>query len=253
MKNKIEILKYIFKTDIFKLIIILSIGVGLFAGNYLTGLTIPNSPKGYFASLSNIYTSQTFHTIFLVILLINSLYTLKTFEKLDFYIIRIKNKKKYIKELISLVTISNISIILLELGIILCCLNINSSFSLGIVKHSIYNISNIQYILFFFTRYMIITVILSNINILLLKLFNKIFVLIVDISFLTSLFFIPYDTRILNSVQNLPLFPQKYYLPLHCSSFSLEIVMSISIIFILVLVLYTVSTIVCHKTKQVIE
>ena len=121
---------------------------------------MPHSPKGYFASLFNIYTSQTFHTILLSLLLMNSFYTLRMFEKFDFYIMRIRNKKEYVKELISLVVISNISIIFLTFGVILCCLNINSSFSLGVVKHSMYSISNLQYFLFFFIRYIIITLIL---------------------------------------------------------------------------------------------
>ncbi len=253
MKSRIQILKYIFKTDIFKLIIIFSIGIGLFAGSSLTGLSMPHSPKGYFASLFNIYTSQTFHTILLSLLLMNSFYTLRMFEKFDFYIMRIRNKKEYVKELISLVVISNISIIFLTFGVILCCLNINSSFSLGVVKHSMYSISNLQYFLFFFIRYIIITLILSSINVLIFKLLNKVFVFILDISFLASLFFTPYDARILSSFQNIPLLPQKYYLPLHCSSFSLEIIMSFLFILMLIAILVILSKVVRCKMKQVIE
>ena len=107
MRSRIEILKFIFKTDVSKFVVLLSIVIGLFAGNTL----ISRETQGYFISLFHVYVTASFHAIVLAILLINSIHSMKMFEKLDFYIMRVRNKRNYIKSLLIITSLSNFFII----------------------------------------------------------------------------------------------------------------------------------------------
>ncbi len=249
MRSRIEILKFIFKTDVSKFVVLLSIVIGLFAGNTL----ISRETQGYFISLFHVYVTASFHAIVLAILLINSIHSMKIFEKLDFYIMRVRNKRNYIKSLLIITSLSNFFIITLIFVIVLCCLNMNSSFSLGIVSYELYGISNVVYLFFFLMRYIIITLILMSIHVLAFKILNRILVFIIDIYFLTSVFLYSYKVNTINTIWKMPLLPQDYYFPLQCNIFSLEIGISIIFILLLLLIYCVLARLACNKMSQVID
>ena len=114
------------------------------------------------------FTFSIFNLLFFLLIMLNSYNTYKTFSK-DFgsYIIRLKTKKNYLKEIISLVVSSNILLIVMFFLIFYTFLVFFQAGNIGLNISTIYKgIPDIIYILFYLFRYVTYMVSLSLIIIL---------------------------------------------------------------------------------------
>ena len=95
--------------------------------------------------------------------MLNSYNTYKTFSKdFDSYIIRLKTKKNYLKEIISLVVSSNILLIVMFFLIFYTFLVFFQAGNIGLDISTVYKgIPDIVYILFYLLRYVIYMISLS--------------------------------------------------------------------------------------------
>ncbi len=188
------------------------------------------------------------------ILLIMMMSTFNIFEIIEsnkLYIIRFETKKKYINELIGNVIFTNSIIFILYLLFSFIFINIFSK-GINIEIMENYNIYNINYFIFILFRNYIILMIISIINIMLLKLFNKrIIVLIFDVILCGIILCIPYNVEIIETVLKMPFFIGDYLIIKNYINFGLEIVITAIYIILLLIIVDICKNIFVKYIKQV--
>lgn len=160
MKNRILrhkfIVDYILKTERFKIIFIFMIFLSIY-GSFVLGSNINN----YFDSIIISYQFLYFNIFFFLLFFLNTLNVCCTFKKFDFYIIRLKTKRNYLKELIKLVLLFDVIFIVLFLFLYFSILNLMKMGFFEVHNYYNYNISNSLYSLFYLFRYIIILILMS--------------------------------------------------------------------------------------------
>ena len=138
--------------------------------------------------------------------MLNSYNTYKTFSKdFDSYIIRLKTKKNYLKEIISLLVSSNILLIVMFFLIFYTFLVFFQAGNIGLDISTVYKgIPDIVYILFYLFRYVTYMISLSLIIILISYKYNFTSSLFVTICFSISLFLGITSLEVTNSFQLAP-------------------------------------------------
>ena len=184
------------------------------------------------------FTFSIFNLLFFLLIMLNSYNTYKTFSKdFDSYIIRLKTKKNYLKEIISLLVSSNILLIVMFFLIFYTFLVFFQAGNIGLDISTVYKgIPDIVYVLFYLFRYVIYMISLSLIIILINYKYNFTSSLFVTICFSISLFLGITSLEVTNSFQ---LAPWSYFQVTRYGSFSLEITYSILyLLFFEVLIFY---------------
>lgn len=151
------------------------------------------------------------------------------FDKYDFYIIRLKDKKTYLKELIKVVVYSNIIVISVIILSYFALLNL-LEFQYLIPSIFFNYTNNIIYMIFYFTRYIIIAISMSILCILSYVKFGEKKTLFASLIFVAFFWLTQTSLEMVNSFSILP---WKYFNFVRYGSFSLEI--NYSVLFILLL------------------
>lgn len=230
INSTFEILNFITRKSKFKITIILSILL-TFYGSFVLSAGI----KNYFTAALCTFQFGTFNALFFLILFINTINVCSTFDKYDFYIIRLNNKKKYLNELIKIVTYSNIIVIGVIILSYFAMLNL---VEFQYIFPSVYNgyVNNIVYTFFYLVRYSIIAISISILSILSYVKIGEKKTIIINIIFVAFFwFFSGYNEAIVNSFSFLP---WDYFKSIKYGSFSLEINYSLWFILMLEIIIY---------------
>lgn len=161
MKNSyrnIQIIKYLLSRDKSKMLYIIGIIIA-FYGSVVLGVQNDN----YFEAPLISLTFPIFNIIVFSIMCFNTVNTISTFEKeFSFYIIRLENKKNYIKKIILNTLIINTIYILGFFILYFLFLLIFRSNTFTIASDYVYRISNMSYLIYYLIRY-ILFILLINI------------------------------------------------------------------------------------------
>lgn len=248
VKNKyiIQNIKYLLLDYRFKLIVMFMlcfnfIGSIYFAYNnyYL---------EGFLAIFTNIYYVATFFAL----ILFNTLNTYNMFEKNTYYIIRFDNRKEYLIQLIKNVLISNAIIFIINILVSFIFLNFFGG-NLIIQNYMNYNVSNILYVIFYIARFLILSSIISIINICLLKLIDSKIIIFVNAILWITFIFYPYSQALINSIFNLPLMLCDYFRAKVYSNFFMESACSILYIIFLIIITTIIFNITKNRIKKIGE
>lgn len=220
-----EILNFLINTNNFKTTIVLSILLGIY-GSFVLSSGIDN----YFSSILNTFQFPTFNVMFFIIIFINSINMCRHFDEYDFYIIRLKTKKNHLKELIKMVTYSNIIIVFVIIFSYLALLNILKFKYLFPTEYNGY-VNNVLFSIFYLCRYFILSILLGVINIIGYHQLKEQKTIILDVIFLVGFWIFPYSSYAIKS--SFSIFPWYYFQNINYGSFLLEV--NFSILFILLL------------------
>lgn len=206
-----------------------------------------NYIEGFLAILS----SQYYIILIIMIILVNTLNVLEIFEKNQNVIIRYKNKLEYMKELIRNVLFSNFMIIILNFILLLIGMNLfipNSQIELI----NGYQITNLTYLIYTITKFVMLLEIISIINIIIIKLFDSKLSLVINIIFFVSMFTVHVPESI-NSLLNMRLVISDYFMSIRYISFPLEISIFALYISITIALLALGTNIVSKKIRTIGE
>lgn len=225
-----EIIKFITKTRKFKITIFLSVLLSLYGSLVLTA-----SINNYFSAILNTFQFYTFNALFFLVLLINTINVCTTFDQYEFYIIRLENKKKYLKELIKLVVYSNLIISMVILLSYLTIINILKCGYLYIASYNGY-INNMIYTIFYMIRYIVLALLVSILNVFLYHKVKEEKAIIFDFLFVFAFWL--YPSGIIGTTHTFQLPIWSYFENINYGSFMLEV--SYSLLYILLLEIFII-------------
>lgn len=247
MKNKIpknfQIINYIMSSQMFKAIFITTILVSLIGSGVLTG-------KNYIESILIAFQNPIFNIMIFTLAFLNTINACTVFDKkISFYIIRLKNKKNYMIEIIKNTIILTLIYLLILYLMYFMILNLEQFGQFKIEPYLNYGITNLTYVIFYLIKYTILVVLINVISALVyLSLKNK-WTILIDSLFLIGFMLAgndgtPIDTFSLNI--------WGYFGGIIFSSFTQEICFSILYILILEIICLSIFTITLKKKRLTI-
>lgn len=250
MKNKIRYIYEIYKQTIntSSFIVIFSLSI---LGSFFT---IFSSAIGdsYLVGLFNVFWSDNYITYILLLNLFNTLNVYNIFNKNDYFILRINNKKTYLKQLLCIISFSNLILTLLNIILCLIFLNVFNVYEpLAIVKN--YHMNVWIYVIFTIFEFLILNQIISLINILLLKICNNKIVVFANIFLYFVLRIIPIKTTVINNILALPLSLFRYFGYQMYANFNLEIICFIVYCLLLIIIFHFLKQKYLKNKKGVLE
>lgn len=247
MKNKThntyQILNYFASTDRYKIILILTIILCLY-GSFALGLNVT-----FTSSILNTFMFDIFNIFMFLILFVNTLNICTTFDnEFSFYIIRLNNKKRYIKELLKNVLIFNILhlIIFFLIYFTIKCFMTYEPGSYTLYQN--YNISNNLYLIFYLGRYIILGLLFCVIESLIYINFKTKIVCIFNSLFIMG-FLLSSSSDIINN--KFLIFPWSYFNNIKYSSFPIEVLYSCIYILILVIISFLLYKFIFKKKETI--
>lgn len=151
--NQIQILNYITSTDRFKLLFGIGIIIAIYASFVLSAST-----DNFIDSVFMAFQFNIFNVILFALLFFNTQNTCVVFEnQFSFYIVRLKNKKNYIKEVVKNIIICNLFyLFIFFLFYFSFLLLLKNDFSVH--SYMSYNISNLIYLIYYIIYYIILLI-----------------------------------------------------------------------------------------------
>jgi hypothetical protein len=243
-RNRLQIISYITSGEKYKVIFFSTIILALYGG-----LVLGIGNDNFIDSFMIPFQFEIFNILMFSIMFLNTLNTCHIFaSKFDFYIIRLKSKKKYVNELLKNVLLSNVFNLLIFLLFYFMILNI---FKLGNISIHIYiyNVSNIIYLIFYMARYFIILLLTTTLSALIYINFKIKYTMIFD-----SLFLIGFLVMVVNKtkISSFSILPWSYFGNVIYSSFLLDISYSILFVLILECIIYMAYKFTLKNNKVVI-
>lgn len=229
MKKRLDsyILDTVTKTDKFKLIFVLSCFLAFYGGY---GLVANN--KDFFGSILISFSNIYFNLGFFLLLFVNTIYFCSWFYQYDSYLLRLKDKKMYLKHLIYHGLKFNVVWMICFLMIYFLVLFFTN---LGFVQNYFlyhYGVSVWVYVIFYLVRYFLLATILSVFVISFFVIFKErkttIFCFLFFLGYLVMPVFLLHSDE-----ASFKLFPYSYYVLYDYGSFSLEIFYSIGYLLLL--------------------
>lgn len=231
LHNKFQIFNYFASSDRYKAVFLLTVILALY-GSIALGSGQSNLIDSNFIT----FMFPIFNIFMFAILFLNTLNICIMFNNsFSFYIIRLENKKKYIKELLKNVLLFNLMHLIIFFLLYFIVLFLLNSPIFTIHNYQNYDISNLLYLVFYLGRYVIISLIICLISTLLYVNFKLKAVFLLDISFITSFLLIMTKDQIVSSIF---IFPWEYFTNIRFDNFSLEISSSILYILVLEIIMY---------------
>lgn len=237
--NQIKIINYITSTDKFKLLFILAIVFSIYA-SLILGNNINNVIDAIFIP----FQFNIFNIIFFALLFLSNLNTCSMFEKnFDFYIMRLQNKNKYIKESIKNSIIINLFYILIFLILYFSFLIIFKSNQFEIHNYANYNVSNLAYLIYYLLRYIVLAILINVIFTYIYINFKNIVTISINVIFL--IFFLIRSVSI-EPINNLNIIIWDFFSSSHFSNFSLDLLS-----FLILLIIIELIIVIIHKVTLI--
>lgn len=237
--------KYLLETYRFRLIILFLICFNIYGTGYLT------TNETYIDGILVILTNGYYIVSMLAMFLINTINTIDMYENNIFYIIRFKNRKEYLLQLIKNVIISNLILFFINILVLLIGMNV---FVNNFVLENIldYSIPNIVYLIFYLLRMMVLIQMISVISLLIIKLFNVKISIVANIIIWLFIMVSPYNMgAVVNSILDMHIFISDYFRLHLYSGFILEVLCSTIYITILLIISYIMFYITKNKMRQI--
>lgn len=229
--NQLQIFKYITSTDKFKIVFMCLVLISLY-GSIVLGA----GQRDVINSMYITFIMPQFNICLFTILFINTFNVCSTFDKyFDFYIIRLKNKKNYIKEMLKNVIFLNVVCLILFFLIYISILYFLKSGKVEIYTYINYSINTLSYLGFFLVRYICIILIISMLQMLLYINFKSKITMLIGLFFLSG--FIIYEQSSFYS-SSFTLNIWRYFNLIYYSSFGQEVCYSVLFILILEIILF---------------
>lgn len=245
MRNQIKILNYICSTDRFKLIFFLIIILSLY-GSIVLGISNSNFIDSIFIPFS----FPIFNIFMFALLFFNTLNTCSIFDKkFSFYIIRLKTKNNYIKEILKTTVFLNLFYFLIFFIFYFISLNIFKLGNFTIHPYSDYVVNNLIYVVFYLIRYVAISLLITMISALCYVNLKGKITMAINVIFLMGFMLTPTISEVRSGFT---IVPWNYFSNDLYSSFITEISFSILFIFVLELIIYIIYHLTLKNKKLVI-
>lgn len=245
LHNQIKVLSYITSTDRFRLLFLMLIILALYAAIVL-GIAKDN----FFDSILLPFEFYIFNIFMFALLFLNTLNTCTIFNKnFSFYIMRLKNKANYIKELFKTTIVLNLFFFLLFFIFYFVILIFFKPCNFNIYNYQNYGISNFIYTIFYMGRYIVLSILIMLISASIYIILKEKITMITSAIFMAG-FMLPLQSTSLGS--SFTIIPWNYFLSLSYSSFMTEVIFSILFMFILGLIVYIMYKISLKSKKMVI-
>ncbi|MCM1370967.1 MAG: hypothetical protein NC181_03655 [Clostridium sp.] len=243
--NQIKIFNYIVSTERFKIIFIMTIALALYGG-----FVLGESAENFIDCIILTFQFFMFNIFMFALLFLNTLNTCSTFTK-DFanYIIRLKTKKTYVKELLKNSIVLNLFHLLIFLILYFTILNFKRFGFFGIHNYNNYEINNLIYMIFYVFRYVIYAVLITIVSALIFVNFKDKITMLLNSIFLVGFGMHSFDVTIKNyfSFNIWDYFNETYY-----SSFMTELSSSILFLLIIEIIIMIVYKVTIKNKKMVI-
>lgn len=192
--NELKILNYITSTERYKVIFWVSIILCLYGGFILGGAS---SESNFFGSLLIPFQFPIFNVFLFTVMFLNNINVCSIFKK-DFsaYILRLKNKREYIKTLIRLSTFMFLYHFLIILLFIIMTLLLTKVGDLKVYSYHTYEVNNVFYLLFYIARYIIYALLITVISTLIFINTNSKITLVTNTIFLLLMFYLGNAVRV---------------------------------------------------------
>lgn len=230
MKKKIfkneEIINHITKGSKFKLIFIFAILTAIYGASLLGA-----NQKDFFGTILLSHSFPFFNVMFIAVLCMNTINTCSVFYNNENYIIRLKDKKTQLKELIKIVLKVNVLLVTCYLLIYFMLLNFSQLGFYQVKEVFHYEINSGIYSIFYIIRYYIFALVLMIMNTILYSTLREKKIMIIDI-----LFIVMFGLASVYSMEvtaKFAIFPWNYYSLVNYGSFSIEIMYSLLYLVIL--------------------
>lgn len=235
MKKKIfkneEIINHITKGSKFKLIFVFAVLTAIYGASML-GI----NQKDFFGTILLSHSFSFFNVMFIAVLCLNTINTCSVFYNNENYIIRLKDKRTQLKELIKIVLKVNVLLVTCYLIIYFMLLNFSQLGFYQVKEVFHYEINSGIYSIFYMIRYYIFALVLMIINTILYSKLREKKIMIIDIFFI--IMFGIASVYNIEVTSKFAIFPWNYYRLVNYGSFSVEVMYSLLYLVILELVVY---------------
>ena len=240
-RNELKIVNYIMSTERYKVIFFLSALLALYGGIAL-GMPTGNFWDSILAPIQ----FYIFNVILFAIIFLNNLNVCSTFKNdFSFYVMRLKNKREYIKKLIKISAIMYfIHIAIIFLFMLMCLLLTTvTNIQTHIYQSTFgsYEINNLTYCIFYFIRYILLGLLVTIISTLIYVNFSQMITIVANAIFLVFMYHFGSSMSLQNTFS---LLLGAYFAPTMYSTFSLEVSSSVFMLLLLeivVMVIYKLS------------
>lgn len=169
MRNIYSILNTITNSEWYKLIYVLSLILAIYGG-----LVLSINSDDFISAVLKVFQFPIFNLLLFSLFFLNTLHVSVSFNRdFSFYIIRLGSRKKYVRKLLQLVTLMNLFHLLIFFLLFLLFLNLNYFGKINIELYQNYSISNLTYMLFFLTRYILILLLVCTFSSLIFTVVGK--------------------------------------------------------------------------------
>lgn len=242
-RNQIKIISYLTSTEMFKILFIIGVIVAFYAS-----FVLGSSTDNLIDAILIPYQFYIFNILFCALIFFNTMNTCITYEKdFSFYILRLENKKNYVREIIKNSIIVNLFYFLIYFLCYFTFLNLIKFENAQIHVYAIYTFSNLFYVIYYLARYMIILLLLGVISSLLYLNFGKTVPFLLNIVFWIGM---PLQGMI-EPISHISFVIWKFFNATTFSSFSLDICSSIGIIVLLEIIVLGLEF--CTKKNRKLE
>lgn len=191
----------------------------------------------------------------LTILLFNTVYVYKLYEKNQFYILRCKTKKQYLTHLIKQVCFNNLCLYFINMILLMIGLNVfNHNSAIAPVKT--YETSNLIYLIYTILKFGVLTQIFTIFNTLLWKLISEKIVIIGNLFLYVNIIATTMHIgKVISSIRDIEFSIQHYFNSyfINYSSFTFEVIVFLFYISICLLFLKLLEIFILKKMKRVTE
>lgn len=213
-----ELINYLINSKLFKI----TIGILIFISFY--ELIYSNTNYGYIEAIIELMTMSNFMFFISLLICIATIFIYSKYNSNIFYIMRLGNEKKYMKDLLSNVFTINSYIFIGALTFVFVLIIIKSSFFIGLGE-SIYSyIPNWMYLLFVVLKIYFITICFSLLFTIIMIYINKYLGIASFCLYVLQFYIFSYSSKTITSIFEMKLLPIHYVIPLNYSSFYLELI-----------------------------
>ena len=207
----------------------------------------------YFESIVFGFTYHNFIIVcFLPMVIFSNILLLELFDSNNFYIIRFKNKKEYLKELLKNIVVSNSFLFLILLIIIFTFLNLFTPGNFSIKYIESFDCLNIYYAIFIVVKCYILMMLFSFVFTFIFKLTNKNISLILAIFMSTSIYVFEFLGISVNNIFEMPIYFMQYFTEgVLYESFTLKIFSFIILICLYMPLLFLLYKLTVKKMRRV--
>ncbi len=243
--HKMDVLNYMISTEKFKVIFILIIILALY-GSVVLGVSSYNFLDSILIPLQ----FGLFNIFMFILLFINTFNTCTTFNKnFSHYIMRLDNKKNYVKTMLKNTIFLNLYFFLLFFILFFALLFLFKAGHIEIHSYQNYVINNLIYVLYYVIKYIVLAIFITSFSALSYLYFGGKITLLFNTLFLVGFTAIPFY----DSIFNYPtLIPWHHFMGISYSSFLTEIASTALLLFVLELLFYGFYTFIIKKGKIII-